>query len=54
MPNIGVPELLIVLVILIFLFGASRITDVMGSLGRGIGEWRKAINDKPEPPQEPK
>ncbi len=41
MPNIGVPELLIVLVIVLVIFGASRLTDIMGALGKGVSEFRK-------------
>jgi sec-independent protein translocase protein TatA len=40
-PNLGVPELLIVLVIVLVIFGASRLTDIMGALGRGVHEFRK-------------
>lgn len=53
MPNIGVPELLIVLVIIVLIFGASRVTDIMGALGRGIGELRNATGDKPKKPKDP-
>lgn len=41
MPNIGVPELLIVLVIVLVIFGASRLTDIMGAMGKGVAEFRK-------------
>lgn len=41
-PNLGVPELLILLVIVLVIFGASRLTDIMGALGKGIHEFRKS------------
>ena len=44
MPNIGIPELLIVLVIVLVIFGASRLTDIMGALGRGVSEFRKGAD----------
>ena len=44
LPGIGVPELLIVLVIVLVIFGASRLTDIMGALGRGIKEFRTATS----------
>jgi sec-independent protein translocase protein TatA len=44
MPNIGVPELLIVLVIVLVIFGASRLTDIMGALGKGVAEFRKGTS----------
>ncbi len=44
-PHIGVPELLIVLVIVLVIFGAGRLTDIMGALGRGISEFRQGTAD---------
>lgn len=53
MPNIGVPELLIVLVIVLVIFGASRLTDIMGAMGKGISEFRKGSEmTKAETPRE--
>jgi len=38
--GLGWQELLIVLVILALLFGASRVADLGGALGKGIREFR--------------
>ena len=38
--TLGWQELLIVLVILALIFGASRVSDLGGALGRGIREFR--------------
>ncbi len=38
--TLGWQELLIVLVILALVFGASRVADLGGALGRGIREFR--------------
>lgn len=35
----------IVLVIVLVLFGGSRIKDVMGSLGSGVKEFKKGISE---------
>lgn len=51
MPNIGVPELLIVLVIVLVIFGASRLTDIMGALGKGVSEFRKGAETGKEEPK---
>lgn len=54
--GLGVPELLIILVIVLVIFGASRLTDIMGAMGQGIKEFRKASkedSDKPEEKKEP-
>lgn len=45
MPSLGVPELLIILVIILLLFGASRIRGVAGALGGSIKEFRKSVRD---------
>ena len=51
--NIGTPELLIVLVIVILLFGAGRISKLGGDLGIAIREFKRGLNgdesaEKPE------
>ena len=42
MPHLGVPELVIILVIVLILFGAGKLADIGGALGKGIREFRKA------------
>jgi sec-independent protein translocase protein TatA len=39
----GAPELLIVLVIIILLFGVGRISGVAGEIGKSIHEFRKGL-----------
>ncbi len=43
--DIGVPELLIIAVLVILLFGVGRIGKVGGELGRGIREFRSALRE---------
>ena len=43
--NIGLPEIMIILVIVLLLFGAKRIPEIAGSMGKGIKEFKKNIND---------
>jgi sec-independent protein translocase protein TatA len=45
MGNIGLPELLIVMVVVLLLFGAKRIPEIAGSMGKGIREFKKNINE---------
>lgn len=40
----------IVLVIVLVLFGGSRIKDVMGSLGSGVKEFKKGISEDDDKP----
>jgi len=43
--NLGFPELLIIMVVFLLLFGAKRIPEIAGSMGKGIKEFKKNIND---------
>ena len=42
MPEVGVPELLIIAVIALVIFGPAKVADVGGALGKSIREFRKA------------
>jgi len=48
MPNVGLPELLIIFLILLLLFGANRLTGIGQALGRTIREFRKEVRDVEE------
>jgi sec-independent protein translocase protein TatA len=48
MLDIGTPELIIVLIIIILLFGPGRIGKVAGELGKGIREFRNGVSIKDE------
>lgn len=39
--NLGITEVLIILLVLILLFGAKRIPDLARSLGRSLSEFKK-------------
>jgi sec-independent protein translocase protein TatA len=43
--DLGVPELIIIAVLIILLFGVGRIGKVGGELGKGIREFRTAIRE---------
>ena len=45
MPNIGLPELIIILVILLLLFGAKQLPELARSLGTSAKEVKKAMKD---------
>ena len=45
----GWTELLIILVIIVILFGGSRIAGLGGSLGKSIREFRTAMKEEDEP-----
>ena len=48
MPIIGWQELILVLVILIFIFGAKRIKGLAKGLGEGIREFKNATTEPPD------
>jgi sec-independent protein translocase protein TatA len=41
MPNLGVPELLIIMVIIILVFGVGKLPQIGKALGQGIREFRE-------------
>jgi sec-independent protein translocase protein TatA len=43
--NLGLPEILIILLIVLLLFGAKRIPEVAGSLGKGINEFKRNMSE---------
>ena len=43
--NFGMGEMLILLVVVLLLFGAKRIPEIAGSLGKGINEFKRSIGD---------
>ncbi len=51
--NFGFGEILIVLVIVLLLFGAKRIPEIAGSLGKGINEFKRNITDAQKAIQDP-
>ena len=52
--GLGMPELMLILLIVIMLFGAKRIPEIMGGLGKGIKTFKKAMDgDETAPPETP-
>lgn len=44
----GMPELIVVLVIVLVVFGAGRLPEIGGALGKSIRNFKKASSDKEE------
>ncbi len=43
--SIGVPELILIFVLALLLFGPRKLPDIGKSLGKAMGEFRRASND---------
>jgi sec-independent protein translocase protein TatA len=41
MPNLGVPELLIIMVVILLVFGVGKLPQIGKALGQGIREFRE-------------
>lgn len=52
--NLGPPELLIILVLVMLIFGVGKLPEIGGALGKGIREFRSSVSGsdaakEPEP-----
>jgi sec-independent protein translocase protein TatA len=52
MPNISAPEIILLLLVALLLFGAKRLPEIGRSLGTGMREFKDSVSgNKPEPTQ---
>ena len=49
---ISVSHILILVVALVILFGGKKIPELMGGIGKGMKEFKKAMKDEEEQPKE--
>jgi sec-independent protein translocase protein TatA len=47
----SMPELLVILVIVVLLFGAKKIPELAKGMGKGIKEFKTAMNEEDEEPK---
>jgi sec-independent protein translocase protein TatA len=56
--GLGMPELIIIMIVVILIFGAGRISEIGGAIGKGIKNFKKSVNEPPEidvtPPKDEK
>jgi len=50
--GIGIPELIIILVIILIIFGAGKLPEIGGGLGKAISNFRRATKDSEKQDQE--
>jgi len=46
--GIGMPELLIILVIILIIFGVGKLPKIGSALGKGIKNFKKSVNENNE------
>ena len=46
--GLGMPELIIILVIILIIFGAGKLPEIGAGLGKGIKNFKKATKKDPE------
>lgn len=51
-PMLGVPELVIIFLIIVVLFGASRIPTIGKGIGEGIRNFKKGLKGDDEEPEQ--
>jgi len=53
--GLGFPEIIIILVIVLLIFGAGKLPEIMGSVGKGIKDFKKVMkeSDKENPDSRP-
>ncbi len=54
--GLGVPELMVILVIALVIFGPSKLPQIGSGLGKAIRDFKKGVssNDEDDPAKEPK
>lgn len=48
LPSIGLPELIVILVLALIIFGPGKLPDVGKAVGKALNEFKKASSDVKE------
>jgi len=52
--GIGMPELIIILIIILIIFGAGKLPEIGSGIGKGIKNFKKATTEPPDEIASPK
>jgi len=44
--GLGMPELIVILIIILIIFGAGKLPEIGSGIGKGIRNFKKATHDK--------
>jgi sec-independent protein translocase protein TatA len=46
--GLGMPELIVIMVIVLIVFGAGKLSEIGGAVGKGIRNFKKSVNEPDE------
>jgi len=46
--GLGIPELIIIMVIVMIIFGAGKLPEIGGAIGKGIKSFKKSVKEPEE------
>ncbi|GIV03764.1 MAG: Sec-independent protein translocase protein TatA [Candidatus Binatia bacterium] len=49
--GLGVPELIIILVVALIIFGPGKLPEIGGALGKGIRDFKRSFEGRDEEPK---
>jgi len=52
--GLGVPEIILILLAILILFGGKKIPELMKGLGKGMKEFKDSQNSDPEVAEKPR
>jgi sec-independent protein translocase protein TatA len=46
--GLGMPELIVIMVIVLIIFGAGKLSEIGGAIGKGIKSFKKSVSEADE------